>query len=73
MKKYAGLALIGFSGIFIVMIVIYASGTIMLALGEDAADYGMDFLLPRLGGAFAGGVVCILMVIKGLRIILRSE
>ena len=73
MKKYLGLALIGFAGIFLVILIIYAGGTFMLTQGESAADYGMDFIAPRLGGAFAGIVMCALMAIKGLRIILRSE
>ncbi len=73
MNKYTGLALIGFCGIFLVMIIIYAGSTFMLTQGENAANYGMDFLVPRLGGAFAGLVICILLVIKGVRIIVRSE
>jgi len=73
MGKYTGLALVGFCGIFLVMIILYAGSTYMLTQGENAANYGMDFLLPRFGGALAGLMICVLLVIKGVRIIVRSE
>ena len=55
------------------MIILYAGSTYMLTQGENAANYGMDFLLPRFGGALAGLMICVLLVIKGVRIIVRSE
>ncbi len=73
MRKYSGLALMGFSGIFIPMIFMYAYSPLMNYLHEGGPDYGMDYLVPRLGGAFVTLVICILLAVKGLRIILRED
>jgi len=73
MKKYLGLALIGFSGIFIVMILIYAIGTFTPIFGDGITTPDPDSRLPRLVGTFAMLVTCSLLVATGLWLIKLSE
>lgn len=73
MKKYIGLAFVGFSAVFVVMLLLYVFITLMPSLPENPADYDMDFLLPRLGIVLGGFVVCVLSAIKGIRIIARAD
>jgi len=65
--------MIGFSGIFLVMLLIYVFIRFIPAVDLSTAEYGMDFLLPRLAYTAGGVVICLLLVYKGWRMISDSD
>jgi hypothetical protein len=69
MKKYTGLALIGFCGIFLVMLLMYVFARLIPAYVAGSPELGMDYLMPRVAVTGAGLLICILMVFKGIRMI----
>lgn len=73
MKKYLGLALIGFCGIFIVMILIYAIGTFTPIFGDGITPPDPDAQMPRLVRTFTMLVICSLLAATGLWLIKPSD
>jgi hypothetical protein len=73
MKKYTGLAMIGFSGIFLVMLLMYVFSRLVPAIEVGAPKYGVDYLMPRLAYTTGGLLICILLVFKGWRLIVHSD
>jgi hypothetical protein len=69
MKKYTGLAMIGFCGIFLVMLLMYVFARLVPAIEAGPPKFGMDYLMPRFAIVGGGIVMCVLMVIKGMRMI----